>query len=55
MNKPSCSESKKNDGFEEDDIFEDSSFLDNFDNSFKQTSKISESNINVSRNDLNVR
>lgn len=56
-NLPSTSKSKLNDGFEDDEIFEDSSLLANFDNSFIQRSKFSESNLNDSRNKsgLNVR
>lgn len=55
-NFPSTSK-KQNDEFEDDEIFEDSSLLADFDNSFKQTSKFSESNINdsVNRSALNVR
>ncbi|CAH0702783.1 unnamed protein product [Spodoptera exigua] len=49
-NLPSTSKSKQNDGFEDDEIFEDSSLLADFDNSFVQRSKFSESNLNDSRN-----
>uniref|UniRef100_A0A2H1W717 SFRICE_005638 n=1 Tax=Spodoptera frugiperda TaxID=7108 RepID=A0A2H1W717_SPOFR len=49
-NLPSTSKSKQNDGFEDDEIFEDSSLLANFDTSFVQRSKFSESNLNDSRN-----
>lgn len=56
-NLPTTSKSKQNDDFDEDDIFEDSTFLANFqDSSFKKTGN-GQDNINNSLNAsaLNVR
>ncbi|KAJ8727425.1 hypothetical protein PYW07_001544 [Mythimna separata] len=50
-NLPSTSKSKQNDGFEDDEIFDDSTLLAHFDNSsFIQRSRFSENNINDSAN-----
>ncbi|XP_075971477.1 FA complementation group M [Anticarsia gemmatalis] len=55
-NTPSSSKTKQNDEFEDDEVFDDSSLLANFDNTFKQTSRFSESHIEDSfnRTALNV-
>nr|XP_049694549.1 Fanconi anemia group M protein [Helicoverpa armigera] len=55
-NIPSTSKSKQYDGFEDDDLFDDSSLLANFDSTSIQRSKFSESVINDSgnRSALNV-
>lgn len=56
-NFPSTSKSKQNDDFEDDEIFEDSTFLAEFNDSSKQISKFTQNYINTSLNKsaLNVR
>lgn len=57
-NLPSTSKSKQSDGFEDDEIFDDSTLLAHFNNSsFIQRSRFSEGNLNDSanRSALNVR